>query len=297
MTIRTDRLSLQHRCTTLNNVTPLHALHDAPIRSSHEQTLRLLSYNIQVGITTRHYRQYITNSWKHVLPYPERMATLRSIGQFISAFDIVGLQELDTGSLRSGFVDQAEYLAQVAMFPHWYSRTNRRIGRFAQHALGLLGRYRAHKIVEHRLPSAIPGRGALEVHFGSEEASLVVVLLHLSLSRRARRQQLDYVARVIAEYPYTIVMGDLNCQPESHELLALLRDTDLRIAPHGAHTYPSWRPAQAFDHILLSPSLEVLETKVYPVAYSDHLPVGLELVLPQAIKLDNEPVDLEYVVE
>ncbi|MEJ2674662.1 MAG: EEP domain-containing protein [Acidihalobacter sp.] len=242
---------------------------NASTSSSQEQILRLLSYNIQVGITTRHYRQYITNSWKHVLPYPERMETLRSIGQFIAAFDIVGLQELDTGSLRSGFVDQAEYLAQVAMFPHWYSRTNRRIGRFAQHALGLLGRYRAHRIVEHRLPSAIPGRGALEVHFGSEEAPLVVVLLHLSLSRRARSQQFDYVARVIAEHRYT----------------------------DGEHTYPSWRPAQAFDHILMSPALEVREAKVFPVAYSDHLPVGLELVLPPEVRLDDAPTELECVVE
>ena len=271
--------------------------HSAPTPRSQGQILRLLSYNIQVGITTRHYRQYITNSWKHVLPYPERMETLRSIGQFIAGFDIVGLQELDTGSLRSGFVDQAEYLAQVAMFPHWYSRTNRRIGRFAQHALGLLGRYRAHRIVEHRLPSAIPGRGALEVHFGSEEAPLVVVLLHLSLSRRARRQQFDYVARVIAEHRYAVVMGDLNCQPESHEMLALLHDTDLRMAPHGEHTYPSWRPVQAFDHILMSPALEVRETKVYPVAYSDHLPVGLELLLPPEVRLDDAPVELECVVE
>ncbi|WP_198034113.1 endonuclease/exonuclease/phosphatase family protein [Acidihalobacter ferrooxydans] len=269
----------------------------APPASSSGQHLRLLSYNIQVGITTRHYRQYITNSWKHVLPYPERMDTLRAIGQFIAGFDIVGLQELDSGSLRSGFVDQAEYLAQVAMFPHWYSRTNRRIGHFAQHALGLLGRYRAHRIIEHRLPSRIPGRGALEVHFGHADAPLVVVLLHLSLSRRARQQQFNYVARLIDTQPYVVVMGDLNCQPESREMLALLDDTQLRIAPHGEHTYPSWRPAQSFDHILVSPALSVREAKVYPVAYSDHLPVGLEVLLPPDVRLDNKPTNLEYAVE
>lgn len=271
--------------------------HIAPAKKPQDHVLRLLSYNIQVGITTRHYRQYITHSWKHVLPYPERMETLRAIGQFIAGFDIVGLQELDTGSLRSGFVDQAEYLAQVGMFPHWYSRTNRRIGRFARHALGLLGRYPAHRIVEHRLPSAIPGRGALEVHFGNAQAPLVILLLHLSLSRRARRLQFDYIARVIAKHDYVVVMGDLNCQPESHEMLALLRNSDLRIAPHGEHTYPSWRPSQAFDHILMSRTLQVHEAKVYPVAFSDHLPVGLELSLPPAVKLDDTPLGLEYVVE
>ena len=252
----------------------------------HGQRLRLLSYNIQVGITTRRYRHYLTHSWKHVLPYPERMQTLRAIGQFIAGFDFVGLQELDPGSLRSGFVDQAEYLAQVGSFPYWYTRTNRRIGPVARHALGLLSRYAGHRIVEHRLPSRIPGRGALEVHFGRPERPLVVVLLHLSLGRRARHHQFDYVARLIAEHEHVVVMGDLNCQPESRELGALLEATDLRIAPHGEHTYPSWKPVQAFDHILLSPSLEVREVKVYPVTYSDHLPVGLELALPPGLDLN-----------
>lgn len=250
-----------------------------------DRVLRLLSYNIQVGITIRRYRHYLTHSWKHVLPYPERMETLRAIGQFISGFDIVGLQELDAGSLRSGFVDQAEYLARIGSFPFWYTRTNRRLGHFAQHALGLLSRYPAHCVIEHRLPGRIPGRGALEAHFGSKEKPLVVVLLHLSLGRRARRQQFDYVAEVIARHDYVAVMGDLNCQPESREVGELLDKTDLCLAPHGARTYPSWSPAQAFDHILLSPSLQVREVKVYPVTYSDHLPVGVEIVLPDDLEL------------
>ncbi|MGB5306989.1 MAG: hypothetical protein WBO57_12180, partial [Gammaproteobacteria bacterium] len=32
------------------------------------QRLRLLSYNVQAGISTARYRHYITQSWKHVLP-------------------------------------------------------------------------------------------------------------------------------------------------------------------------------------------------------------------------------------
>lgn len=252
------------------------------------QMIRLLSYNIQVGITTSRYRHYLTHSWKHVLPYPERMATLRGIAHFISDFDLVGLQEIDAGSLRTGFVDQAEFLAHTAPFPHWYSQTNRRLGHFARHALGLMGRFSAHRVVAHRLPGPIPGRGALEVHFGSQQEPLVVILVHLALGRRTRRMQFEYVARLAGQYRHVVVMGDLNCPPEARELLALTQTTDLRVADHGVATYPSWRPAQSFDHILTSSTLEVRRSQAFPVNYSDHLPVGLELILPAGLNLYHE---------
>lgn len=262
------------------------------------QHIRVLSYNIQVGITTTRFSHYVTHSWKHVLPYPERIDTLRSIARFISDFDLVGLQEIDAGSLRTGFIDQAEFLAQTAMFPHWYSQTNRRLGHFARHALGLLGRFGARRIVTHRLPGPIPGRGALEVHFGPTREPLVVVLLHLSLGRRTRRQQLEYVATLVNQYRHVVVMGDLNCLPESGELLTLTQNTDLRMAGHGVATYPSWRPIQAFDHILASPTLEVREAQAYPINYSDHLPVGLELILPAGFNLYEEAsVPIEGIVD
>ncbi len=255
------------------------------MQQSQPQLLRLLSYNIQVGITTHRYGQYLTNSWKHVLPYPHRMETLRAIGEFISAFDIVGMQELDAGSLRSGFVDQTEYLARVGMFPFWYSMTNRHIGHLARHALGLLSRYPAHRIIEHRLPSAIPGRGALEIHFGEKCSPLIIVLLHLSLSRRARRQQFEYVNRIIEQYRFTVIMGDLNCQPDAQEFVQLLENGHVRIMSNYECTYPSWRPAQAYDHILVSPELKIHATQVYPLHLSDHLPVGVVLELPSKICL------------
>lgn len=262
------------------------------------QHIRVLSYNIQVGITTTRYRHYVTHSWKHVLPYPERVSTLRSIADFIADFDLVGLQEIDAGSLRTGFVDQAEFLAHAAMFPHWYSQTNRRLGHFARHAMGLLGRFGARRIVAHRLPGPIPGRGALEVHFGPVQEPLVVILLHLSLGRRTRRLQLEYIARLVNQFRHVVVMGDLNCPPESGELLSLTQSTDLRMAEHGVATYPSWRPVQSFDHILVTPTMEVREAQAFPINYSDHLPVGLELILPAGFNLYGEGTSpLEHVVD
>jgi endonuclease/exonuclease/phosphatase family metal-dependent hydrolase len=80
----------------------------ASFSRSYPRRLRVLSYNIQSGIYTRHFGEYVTSSWKHVLPHRERVTNLDRIAGMLHGFDVVGLQEVDSGSLRSGFIDQTE---------------------------------------------------------------------------------------------------------------------------------------------------------------------------------------------
>ena len=120
-----------------------------------KKTLRLLSYNIQIGIKTRRYRHYLTHSWKHVLHHPQRFDNLDRIGQLMGEYDLVGIQEADAGSARSGFVNITQYLAAAGGFPYWDDQTNRRIGRIASHSLGVLSRFHPAEIVEHRLPGPL----------------------------------------------------------------------------------------------------------------------------------------------
>ena len=47
------------------------------------RSLRLLSYNIQAGIDTRHYREYVTKGWKHLLPNRERLRNLNLIAEML----------------------------------------------------------------------------------------------------------------------------------------------------------------------------------------------------------------------
>ncbi|WP_420795817.1 endonuclease/exonuclease/phosphatase family protein [Ectothiorhodospira magna] len=251
------------------------------------QRLRILSYNVQVGIASGRFRHYLTNSWKHVLPYEGRMGNLDSIARFIAGFDLVGLQELDAGSLRSNFINLAEYLAHRSELPYWYSQTNRNLGKLAKHSLGLLSRFRPHSVVEHRLPGRIPGRGALEAHFGAHhgEDSLVIMLVHLSLGRKARMLQMQYIAEVLRDHEHVVVMGDMNTPSHSQEVQRLISHTRLQEPLASAKTYPSWRPRHAFDHILVTPGLGLKQVHVYNLNYSDHLPVGVELVIPETVHM------------
>lgn len=249
--------------------------------------LRLLSYNIQTGIATSRYRHYLTHSWKHVLPSTQRLGNLDRIARLIRSADIVGLQETDAGSLRSGYINLTEYLALQGHFPHWYDQTTRNLGHFGQHSLGLLSRLRPTEIREERLPGRIPGRGALVAQYGQGPDALVVIVLHLALGRHARLQQLEYLGEVMRDYRHIVLMGDFNCGSGSHEMNWLLTRTRLREPVHGLHTFPSWRPARNIDHILVSPTLQVENVSVLNHAISDHLPIVMDVVLPAAVVLPD----------
>ncbi|MGD8614512.1 MAG: endonuclease/exonuclease/phosphatase family protein [Gammaproteobacteria bacterium] len=249
------------------------------------RTLRLLSYNIQIGITTRRYRQYFTHSWKHVLHHPQRFDNLDRIAQLMSEYDVVGVQEADAGSARSGFINITEYLANAAGFPYWDDQTNRRIGQFARHSLGVLSRYKPSGITEHKLPGRLPGRGAMAVHFGEGEESLVVLIVHLALSRRGRLSQLDYLSDLVNDYRHVVMMGDLNCRSDSEEIELLVNRTLMSEPLHGLHTFPSWRPKRNIDHILVTPTVQVERAEVLNYPLSDHLPISMQVMLPEGVQL------------
>ncbi len=247
--------------------------------------LRLLSYNIQVGIRAVSYRDYLTKSWRHVLPHSRLYENLSHIARAISDFDIVALQEVDAGSLRSGFINQTEFLAKKAGFPFWHHQTNRRLGKIAQHSNGLLSRIKPSEISSHPLPGRVPGRGVMVVRYGRRDNPLVLLLLHMALSARARRRQFEFIAQLVNRYRHVVVMGDLNCQPDSPEMRFLLDATGLCEPVHGLKTFPSWRPMRTLDHILTSPSLKVHDVHVMQHLLSDHLPIATEIILPDDLRL------------
>jgi len=244
--------------------------------------LRLLSFNIQVGINTQRYHHYLTRSWQHLLPHAGRQQQLGRVAQLLNEFDLVALQEVDGGSLRSGFVNQVEHLAREGAFPYWYQQLNRNLGRFAQHSNGLLSRYAPDLLEDHKLPGILPGRGAILTQFGQGEESLLVVMMHLALSTKGRANQLAYVRERIADHRHVVLMGDMNTHAEDLLEHSPLKGANLQ-APDLPGTYPSWRPARVLDHILISPSLEIDRVDLLPQAISDHLPVAMHIKLPTSL--------------
>ncbi|MGQ7246427.1 endonuclease/exonuclease/phosphatase family protein [Halomonas sp. V046] len=260
-------------------MTSLADVHPPTLKDGH---LKLLTFNLQVGIQTSAYHHYLTRSWQHLLPHPKRMRRLDVIAEVLSRFDVVGLQEVDGGSIRSSQVNQLHHLATTAGFPHHYQQLNRNLGRFGQHSNGLLSRLKPSRIEEHRLPGTLPGRGAIHATFGNGPEALHLFVCHLALGQRTQTRQLDYLSECITPLKHVVVMGDLNCTPDRLQAHSRLYEA-LPLHPvRPVASYPAWQPRRALDHILLSSSLEADDVEVLDHLFSDHLPVAIDIRLPKA---------------
>jgi endonuclease/exonuclease/phosphatase family metal-dependent hydrolase len=248
--------------------------------------LRVLSCNILAGGSVKRYREYATHSWKHVLPTGKR-ANLDGLAGILPEFDLVALQEADFGSLRSGFLNQTQYLAESAGFPYWSHQPNRKVAKVAASSNGLLSRLKPSEVLDYPLPGRIRGRGVLWIRYGSGDASLVVLIAHLSLGPQARAHQLGYITELLEGQPNALLIGDLNTPIESPELRALFKRTSLVPPTQPPATFPSWAPNRAIDHILASSTIQVDELRTLPHLVSDHLPIAATIRLPLQLPVDS----------
>ena len=240
--------------------------------------LRLLSANIQAGSSTRAYREYVTRSWSHVLPNGKRL-NLDALAALAEPFDVVGLQESDPGSLRSGFTNQADYLAERGNFPFWSHQPNRRISRIAGSGNALLSRVQPTEMLDYALPGRIAGRGVLLARFGEGDQAWDLAVTHLSLGAKSRMLQLGFLAELLSESPRLVLMGDFNCDFDAPEMRALYRQTTLVPPSDRVPTFPSWAPQRSLDHVLVG-GLDITSYRAIPAAGSDHMAVAVELALP-----------------
>jgi len=249
------------------------------------RSLGLLSFNIHAGTTTDRFHHYVTHGWRQVLPHVQRVGNLDAISELVEEYDMVALQESDSGSLRSGFINQSRYIASHAGLPFWYHQANRRLGNVTYSGNSFMGRYQPRKIEDHRMPGMVPGRGCLVLRFG-RPPGITFAVVHLSLGKRARVHQLEYLARLLADEPHLVVMGDFNTEAVSREMQVFRRALGLRAPTRGLASYPAWQPQRAIDHILVSGSLETRDARAIDVPMSDHCPVALVLDLPEDVLLE-----------
>src|SRR5690606_25994553 len=224
---------------------------------------------------------YVTRSWSHVLPAGNKRGALDAIAELAGRHDIVGLQEADAGSLRSGFTNQTHYLAERGGFAYWSHQPNRRMGGVASSANGLLSKFEPREVVNHSLPGRVRGRGVLLASFGNGEDALTVAVAHLSLGAQSRLAQLAFIAELLADHPHAVLIGDFNCDPDRPDMQPLYRPARLRPPADCAATSPAWTPQRASDHVLVTPALSIAGMRALPAAQSDHVALSVELAVPE----------------
>lgn len=233
--------------------------------------MHLLTWNIQAGIGTARFRDYLLHAHRQVIHTRSKTTALRRIASAIAPYDVVCLQEIDLGGRRAGFASQVDAIAEQSGHAHVAMQENRVIPGVSRHGNAIFSHWPLHLVCDLKLPGRVPGRGALIVDVAAP-APVRVACLHLSLGATAQLAQLDAIAEVLREAPVWAAMGDFNCGAHSASIRAFCQATGAAAPLSSPATYPAWRPRRDFDHILSNSPLT--HYRAEPKRLSDHLAVS-----------------------
>ena len=128
-----------------------------------------------------------------------------------------------------------------------------------------------------QLPVDPSSRAVLQVDVVVDDAPLTVVTTHFThlefgavLHTRALRRALPPTDRS------AVLIGDMNMWGWC---ISAMTPRGWRRVGRGA-TWPAHRPHSRIDHVLVTPSVEVLDTETLPDVGSDHRPIRARLRLP-----------------
>ncbi len=235
--------------------------------------MKLLTWNIQAGIGTGGYLDYLLHAHRQILHTASKTQALRDIAREIAPHDLVCLQEVDLGGRRAGHRCQVDDIALQSGHAHVAVQHNRTIPGVSRHGNAILSHWPFARVRDIKLPGRIPGRGCLVVDVIGP-APLRVACLHLSLGAADQAVQLAAVADALREAPAWAAMGDFNGQARDAPLAAFCERAGGRLPVPAPKTYPSWRPRRDYDHIVSGGSLSLTNYRAEPATLSDHLAVS-----------------------
>lgn len=245
--------------------------------------MRLLLYNIRYGVGG--------GASMHV-PVPGAGYLLGSrtnldrIIEFIRSVrpDIVGLIEVDIGSIRSRRVNQAEEIARALGHNTSYEikygtgSVNKLLPIVRKQGNAFLAAPSIHGERFHYFDTGIK-RLIIEL----ELDDVAIFLVHLSLKYRHRHLQLRHLHDLIMNTTKpVIVAGDFNTFWGENEIYLFMQATGLRSAnTDSLPSYPSRSPRKELDFILYQEGIRVERFDIPQVRYSDHLPLVCDFSVGQ----------------
>jgi len=239
------------------------------------ETLRLLVYNIRYATGTGPAFHLPLPGAGYLRSNPK---VLDELTAFIRAEDpdVVGLIEVDMGSMRSRMVNQAEHIAgQLGHYTAYECKygsesINNWMPIVRKQGNALLA---APRVTGERFHYFDTGIKRLIIELELE--NVCVFLVHLSLKYRHRQYQLRALHDLIASVKKpVIVAGDFNTYWGNHEIYLFMRASGLRSANElGLPTYPARSPRHELDFVLVSEQIEVTGFRVPAVRHSDHRPI------------------------
>jgi endonuclease/exonuclease/phosphatase family metal-dependent hydrolase len=243
--------------------------------------LRLLIYNIRYATGTG-------PAFHLPLPGAGYLRSSQRVLDQITAFiksedpDLVGLIEVDTGSVRTRMVNQAEHVAgSIGHYTAYQCKygtgsINHFMPIIRKQANALLAAPRVSGERFHYFDTGIK-RLIIEL----ELEGVCVFLVHLSIKYRHRQSQLRTLHDLVvqANKP-VIVAGDFNTFWGTNEIFLFMRASGLRSANvQGLPSYPARNPRAELDFVLVSDGIEVNDFRIPDVRFSDHRPIICDFTL------------------
>ena len=211
-------------------------------------------------------------------------AVLPEITRFIKSVDpdVVGLIEVDTGSIRSRNVNQAEKIAaDLGMNTSYETKygdrsLNQLLPIVRKQGNAFMAAPRVHGEKFHYFDTGIK-RLIIEL----EMDDFAIFLVHLSLKYRHRHLQLRRLYDLIQETKKPVVVaGDFNTFWGENEIYLFMKAAGLTSAnTDSLPTYPSRAPRKELDFVLYQDGIKVTDFRVPAVRHSDHLPLVCDFEL------------------
>lgn len=237
--------------------------------------MRILLYNIRYATGTG-------PAFHLPVPGAGYLRSNRQVLEEITSFirsedpDIVGLVEVDTGSIRTGMVNQAKFigdqLGHYSIYECKYGAEsiNTLMPILRKQGNAFLAGPRVHGERFHYFDTGIK---RLIIELELEDA--VVFLVHLSLKYRHRQAQLRTLHDLVVRSPKPVILaGDFNTFWGDHEIYLFMQAAGLKSAnAEGLPSYPSHSPRRELDFILYGEGISVSNFRVPAVRFSDHLPL------------------------
>ena len=243
--------------------------------------MRLLLYNIRYAVGGGASMRMPIPGAGYVLG---NQAVLPELTRFIKSVDpdIVGLIEVDTGSIRSRNVNQAEKIAtELGMNTSYETKygsksINQLLPIVRKQGNAFMAASRVHGERFHYFDTGIK-RLIIEL----EMDEYAIFLVHLSLKYRHRHLQLRRLYDLIAETEKpVIVAGDFNTFWGENEIYLFMKAAGLKSANvDSLPTYPSRAPRRELDFILYKDRIDVTSFAIPDVKLSDHMPLVCDFEL------------------
>ncbi len=209
--------------------------------------------------------------------------------------DIVALQELDVGRMRTGGVDQAQIIAShLNAVSHFHPAFHLEDEQYGDAILTALP---SRLVKAGPLPSIGEPRGAIWVSVDVGGTELQVINTHFGLRRRERANQATtllgpgWLGSAACRDAPCVLLGDFNAVPSSvvYRMFARgMRDVQMRDGSRARATFPSRFPLLRLDHIFAGDCVVPLQAEVVSNlrtrTASDHLPLlaTVEITAPRS---------------